>query len=133
MPQPGEIVEIDLNQEDLFGWESRKSDLVIDALVRAIESGAKIPPIYVYSTERGFFLAPAIEDTRVRLSDGGHNRAVAHFIAGKPLKAEVLYGGEPYEYDPINIRDIQIVDDSGQLARRQKFDPNYAETFQNKK
>jgi len=127
MPNPGEILTVDLESTRLFGWEKRKSDKVIDALIKAIERGADIPPVRVYAERDDLFLAASIHPSNEgSLSpDGGHHRAIAHYIAGAPLPVKILQGENCVRYTPIPINDIEIVDDNGELAAKQRRDPNY--------
>lgn len=114
-----EITFLDLGKIELYGWETMKSDRMVDALVRGIEAGDDFPPVRVNK----------ISDTVYWLAlnhDGGHRRAAAHYIAGKPLKVviEPLPSGLGISH-PYPIKEIVLIDDRGQYEAVKRTDPNY--------
>ncbi|MBI4177631.1 MAG: hypothetical protein HY516_04685 [Candidatus Aenigmarchaeota archaeon] len=115
----GETNFLDLNEVELYGWETFKNAMLIDSMVRGIEAGDDFPPVHVNR----------FSDTEYRLTvsrDGGHKRAVAHYITGRPLKVKIeetppgLGIGHPYP-----IKDILLVDDQGEYEATKMIDPNY--------
>ena len=140
----GDIVYLDLNSVDLFGWERKKSDLVIDSIVRGIEAGDEFPAVPVMVISEGkaavnegettinegkylldkFPARSVIVKGKYQLDsiilkyhpsisgpwDGGHRRALGHYIANKPLKCRITcIGAEQTEW--INIRELVLMDD----------------------
>jgi hypothetical protein len=74
-------VFLDLNKVELYGYESRKSDKVIEAIIRGISSGDTFPAVNVCEVEPGKFL--------LLRPEGGHQRACGHYIENKPLRCNV--------------------------------------------
>jgi len=117
-------VFLDLNKVRLYGYESGKSDKVIDAVVRGIEQGDVFPPVIVCQVTEDEYL--------ILRPDGGHNRAVGHYIANKPLRCIVRDIDDPTEgYVPdqkvrdfveadwperVFIGDVELVDDDKIVA-----------------
>jgi hypothetical protein len=86
---PTEEARLDLREVTLYGWESHQSRRKIRRYVKALEAGAVFPAVAVELVpEAGYFLVPRITNDMDRV-DGGHHRALAHFIADIPLPARV--------------------------------------------
>ncbi len=136
-----EIFFIDLNKVDLIGWERIKSIEVIDYLVQRIYAGDEFPPVPVSQVDdTTFHLYSYLAIRKNELVDGGHHRAVAHYIAGKPLKV-VLYSRRkrieefveyrtPQRVVLTNIRDIVLVNAPGSFGSLKAEDPNYRKEFE---
>ena len=118
-PLDGQLMYLDLNKVTVYGWERKKSDLVIDSLVKAIENGEDLPATRVRQINKKSY--------ELISHDGGHNRTVACYITNTPLKViltpedEVMKYGRGWvgwdykKYPRINIKDIIIKDDEGEL------------------
>lgn len=119
------ILSLDLNHQILFGWELEKSSLVIDSIIRGIEAGDSFPPVPIHEEDGRYYLS-VVRETFEGISDGGHYRAIGHYIANKPLRCELLSGG-PILPDSmmIPIPKISIVDDSGQFLEHKGRYPQY--------
>lgn len=124
---------LDLDSVELFGWETDKSDLLVDAICRGIELGDEFPPVPVHEIEGKYYLS-MIRDDPIGRSDGGHYRSVGHYIMKKPLKVEIVVlpkhdqGFPPLGWGtlrPTWIGDIEIVDDDGRYATKRRIFPNY--------
>lgn len=115
-----EEVFLDLEKVTLIGFERYKSDRVVNYYVTRIEAGDEFPAVKVYK----------INDTTYQLTtlpkegypddgydmDGGHLRAVAHYLAGKPLRC-TIEGTRPevsfrFQRTPVIIRDIVLIPDA---------------------
>jgi hypothetical protein len=126
-----DIFYLDWKTQKLFGWENHKSDEVIDSIIRGIEAGDDFPAVDVYKDEKNpdvFYISP-FREIFEKPTDGGHNRAIGHYIADKPLKCRLYVEGS-FAFDcpvftHIEIPDIFIVDDTGEYDRRKKIFPNY--------
>ena len=119
------IISLDLNHQTLFGWESEKSDLVIDSIIRGIEAGDEFPPVPVHEENGKYYLSP-LRETPDGISDAGHYRAIGHYIANKPLRCELLNRGPIWQDSMmIPIPQISIVDDSGQFQEHKNRFPQY--------
>ena len=120
-----EIFYLDWNKHTLFGWETVKSDLVVDAIVRGIEAGDEFPPVHVHQGEKGYYLSP-LRETSHGWTDGGHNRAVGHYIARQPLKCMLMRGGPIFpETLCVPIPEIILEDDRGQYQERREVFGQY--------
>jgi len=117
-----EIVYLDLDEVELWGWEDSKSDLVIDAIVRGIEAGDDFPAVPVVRLKDGYCLWPfaRLKGGRSSFTDGGHHRAAGHYIAGEPLKCRVVRTHDDltisnYYWADVPIESIEIFDDDGEI------------------
>ena len=123
---------LDLNfKEDLLlGWELEHNFDAVASLVKALELGAQIPPVKVLSTDLTKFTLSRdftkLNSKQKEYPDGGHRRAIAHYIIGKPLPCLVYYG---LPYDEITnmfaIRCCSLIDDFNEFQRIQREDPRY--------
>lgn len=104
---------LNLNDVNLRGHEREKSDLVIDSIVRGIEAGDEFPAVNVIK----------LSETEFELTDG-HNRALGHYIANKPLKCR-LSMREPTPLLTHHIRDMILADDHGEYVTKKIVYPDY--------
>ena len=108
-----EEVSLDLAKIDLFGWEPRKSDLIVKEIVRLLESGFRFPKVKILKINETAYSLDDRPNTYSRSGNppGGHHRAIAHFKANKPLECLIVGEREELFSDAINIRDIKIEKD----------------------
>jgi hypothetical protein len=102
------IFELDLHKIDLYCFESSKTDYFVASICSGIEHGDVFRPVRVSPQGNGSF---RLAD----LADGGHHRAVAHYIMDKPLACVLFYPDSRtrnfnYLDCPIHVRDIVIRD-----------------------
>jgi hypothetical protein len=103
----GMIFYLDLHMNQLFGWERVKSKEYVDSIIDGIKRGAVFPSVPVHRTiDNKFYLSLNVKKEGSSTVDGGHNRAIAHYITRKPLKVELLDDlpknlDEPFLYIPI--------------------------------
>jgi len=120
---------LDLSWESLVGWQSEIGDLSVDAICRGIEEGDEFPPVSVVALEDGSYsldLTKLDPDIGGRFLDGGHARAVAHYIMNEPLKCILNPKGLPHSISArIPILEIIITDDNGEYVSRKLYHPNY--------
>lgn len=127
-------VYLDLTKVDLYGWEGMQSKPKIDAIIRGIKARDKFPPVKVYKiNDNTYQLTKLFKDPKNvgKGREGGHSRAVGHYLEKKPL--ECVIEGTLEEVDlewhmPINIRDIVLANDAYAHKRYnqiKKRDPNY--------
>ena len=128
-------IYLDLNKVNLYGWEKKKSDLVIDSIVRGIEADDNFEdPVLVYRIDENTYQL-TLEENYYGEIDCGHRRAVGHYIANKPLKC-VIVGHLPAlskkvrDQDVFNIKDTILEDDDkmpffDQYTFVKKDDPKY--------
>lgn len=123
----GNIIYLDLNKVDLYGWEREKSDLVIDSIVRGIEAGDDFPAVPVMMINEGKY---QLDDIILKYHhsftgtfnpvDGGHRRALGHYIANQPLKCRITcIGAEQTEW--VNLKDMVLIDDSEIVAKKMGY------------
>ncbi len=108
--QLGDIIWLDLDKVDLFGWEDLKYASKLAKMVRDIEKGDEFPEVLIAVRNGRYALSGRCEVARNKygsLTDnyGGHHRAVAHYIAGMPLKCKIT----PYKCIGVR-RDVKIKD-----------------------
>lgn len=121
------IVLLDLNKVVLYGFEPFKSDLVIDALCNGIMHGDQFPIIPVrQDTPWEYELTRVTPPNFPFEFDGGHHRAVAHFIMGVPLRCTLVKTVESIPSSlKVDIRKIHIVDDKGEYLEKSNAFNNY--------
>lgn len=122
-----EEVFLDLEKVTLIGFERHKSDRVVGHYVGRIEAGDEFPAVKVYKIDDSTYQLTTLPkegypDDGYDM-DGGHLRAVAHYLAGKPLRCTVVGTKAKAEFRfqrvPLNIRDITLIDDA--LAGTQRY------------
>lgn len=101
---------LDLMHQDLYGWETPQSKERVEEFLVALQEGAVFPAVAVYEEPDGYYLTPSIENFD-GTPDGGHHRAVAHYLGGIPLRAKILSaGGPPYTRNmQLHVRDMRVV------------------------
>lgn len=105
----GDLFYLDLQAVDLYGWERDKSSALVRNLQAGIRSGWEFPSVPVVRFNYGFQLVP-YGVNEVNLCDGGHHRAVAHYMEKRPLKCR-LVENEGSVANRMHIRDIQLVEE----------------------
>lgn len=135
---------LDLHQVNLYGYEEAKSDLLIEMLINKILIGRKLPPGIVYQINEKTYQLTLLntmlqdKETYITLNpkspfeyDGGHKRAIAHYILNKPFPV-IVAGKRPFidvpSEEPIHIKDIIIQDDEDAIVTLYKkalHDPHY--------
>jgi hypothetical protein len=119
-------IYLDWSKDQLLGWEPEKSVDVVEAIVRGIKAGADFPAVPIHKVSENVYCLSPLRETKDGLLDGGHCRAIAHYLTGNPLKCELLGGLPPVpEAWEILIEEISLVPDSGQYAEHKKRFPNY--------
>lgn len=95
-------------KDTLQGWEYAKGSIVIASMIEGIKLGHKFPAVRVVKVGDNFYrLALGNEDSD-GYDDGGHHRAVAHYITGEPLRCSLL--NEEYTISNISISAIEMRD-----------------------
>lgn len=131
--QDGDDLYLDLNLVDLY-FDKReffKSDLCIDSVIRGIEAGDDFPSVPVvkinektYSLTLDAYLISRSANSRIPelVIDGGHNRAVGHYIANKPLKCKTGNWRPLHPQFRKHVKDMNIEDEfDGELEKRRIF------------
>ena len=97
-------VFLDLNKEKLYGYETTKSDKVINAIIKGIFFGDMFPAVDVCEVEPGKYL--------LLRPEGGHERAVGHYIENQPLRCNVwnLDDEINIHYEGQTVRDLVEAD-----------------------
>ncbi len=112
-------IYLDLQEVDLYGWERYKSQTLVDSLLRGIAMGDVFPPVPVVQNDGFYSLDSFAHDARFSQSDireGGHTRAIAHYLARKSLRC-VLTGVSQLPSPPEGfflIREISVTDSYGE-------------------
>ena len=106
----GDIIWLDLDKVELYGFETSKYVWAIAQMVRDIESGADFPPVYVTKVnDTKYVLSGYYSSYEVVDNYGGHHRVLAHWIAGKPLKC-IITKNYWKNVCTLNIKDIVLRD-----------------------
>lgn len=74
----GEEFDLDFDREELFGFQASVYCETIASIIERINDGSDIFPVQVKKVRDGYALCDSF--------DGGHHRAVAHYIEGRPLR-----------------------------------------------
>lgn len=129
------IIHLDLTKNVLIGWEKEKSDLVVKSMVRGIDAGDNFPAVPIIFYGGAYYIFPRNIEKKIGADsdfiglcvDGGHHRAVAHFIYPKPLKCDFL--GEQQSQIPLEkrvpISNIILFKDDGLYRRKLREDSKY--------
>jgi len=82
---------LDLNKVTLLGWEPVKFYDTISDLVDSIEEGKEFLSVPVRKIDDSTYsLVYGVKDRKHKfMIDGGHHRALAHYIINVPLKCEL--------------------------------------------
>lgn len=102
--------ELDLDTVVLYGWEASKLASDVGRYRAMLREGLRAPPVYVVPLGDGAYSL----DLHVRKGngwrDGGHRRAIAHWLERVPLPVyERLQGGAVSAQDRVRISDVRIV------------------------
>jgi hypothetical protein len=111
------ITFLDLNKVDLYGWESAKSDLVINSIFCGALARDNFPPVPVVKISEKIYQLDSrvgkcyeINGNDEFICDGGHKRSVGHYIANVPLKVIITRNFFKLTVD-VNIKNIELIDD----------------------
>ena len=129
-----EIDFLDLDEVKFFVWERKKSIEVVDSQVKSLEMGDYLPPVEVGKFgENEFYLEEGkilFWDSYQRIVDGGHNRALAHYLAGRRLPVVITkkYKERPSKYKegPLKTRNylklewVELISNGLELQQRRE-------------
>ncbi|MBS3087130.1 hypothetical protein J4226_00885 [Candidatus Pacearchaeota archaeon] len=103
----GEEFYLDWKKDTLQVWELYKSSFVVAAMREGIRIGSIFPAVYVVRICDNFYRLAAGEANSKNIYDGGHHRAVAHYLEKKSLLCLLSdrIGANPNDY-----RDIGLVE-----------------------
>ena len=125
----GSVVWLNLEFVTLYGFERYKSARRIESIIKGIEAGDDFPPVFVERFPKNEYGIVRFVDEYDNTNYGGHNRAVAHYIEGKPLKCIVL--GNSFlnrTYHDVKIPEIIITEESdsdSEIEELRRFDKRY--------
>ena len=127
------VVYLDLDKVTLFGGERVKNRLVVDSMIKGIMQGDEFPAVPVCKTgDKEYCLDYGQEDNPgdvnddlmgVPSKDGGHHRAIAHYLTFASLKCR-LVPEEEHVSPPrlVEIKDISlVVDEEDYELRKESF------------
>ena len=134
---------LDLNKINLFGWEDKKSERVIDYLVYRIGQNDELPLVDVLKVNETTYILDYIEKHSQNCAKGGHHRTLAYYITNRKLRcrhkqglrgrmSEKLFNFLSDKW--INIKDIAIVGEDdvsymGTLDAKSRIDINYQKEY----
>lgn len=102
-------VLLDLNKINLWGYETKKNVDYINDLIEQINNGEKLLPVMVYQIDEiNYQLTRILLEPFKNRIDGGHNRAIAHYLAKVPLECRLI-GYRPEITEKVNIKNIQLL------------------------
>ncbi|MBU1246299.1 MAG: hypothetical protein ABIJ20_00430 [Nanoarchaeota archaeon] len=124
-------IHLNLEEETLFGWEPELSVEVAEAIVKGIEAEDDFPVVPVIKLGDGNYELSACWSPLGPLLDGGHARAVGHYVAGKPLKCIIVNESKklPASYERVNIKDIILIDDPKEYLQKRRAYPKYRNIY----
>ena len=108
---------LDLEKITLYGFESPKSKLVIEAIIKGIEAGDDFEEVHVFK----------INEKEYRIYWQGHCRAIGHYLAKRPLKCIIVNEDSPLHKNmkPIRIQDIELCGDKGEYQKAKEVFTKY--------
>jgi len=108
---------LDLQKATLYGFEKYKSETKINQIIDYVQRGGYLPAVPILEISTGTYELSKhiyINDTStgIPIIDGGHNRALAQYIMGRPLYIW-LVSNKPRlnEDERMTIGDIVLLDD----------------------
>jgi hypothetical protein len=141
MTEIGDIIYLDLNKVDLYGWEDKKSRSVVFYISRKALAGDEFPAVPVIKLndqeyELSYFANRklTVEGQTKIIAEGGHHRASGFCIADRDLKCVLDYRNQniPRGHRK-NIKQIVLLDDQKALKEHRmtlglarKIDKNYS-------
>ena len=81
------IKTLDWKTDELFGWEEGRHLLLVEALRLGIRHGDKIPPFEVVQIGINSYI---INSNPSNKNNGGHHRAIAHYLEKKNPLIELV-------------------------------------------
>lgn len=81
-----DIFYLDLNKVTLLGFEQRNLYSKVEEMVNAIERGDDFPPVFVRHLYGDTYRLTHDRVEGKFRPEGGHHRAIAHYITNIPLK-----------------------------------------------
>ena len=125
-----DIIYLDLNEVEIFGWEGTKgtelSDLVISKIEEGIKEDDDFPEVLVIKIDdKTYCLCQEIKDSQ-NLIDGGHHRTYAHYLTKKKLKCKSIDSSlipDIKNWEP--IKNWKIKKDEGEYNYRINRYKNY--------
>jgi hypothetical protein len=130
MGEIGEEFYLYWDRDILQGWQNNTSSLLVASMIEGVRLGHQFPAVDVVEVGDNFYrLACGRMDSRpdmLSYYDGGHHRAVAHYIEGCPLRCVPLENSVafPFEFRYIDssevregVTDLKLVDSLGRLPR----------------
>ncbi len=108
-------IDLDLSSVHLYGWERYKLRARIDLFLQALDAGKTFPPVFVCAIRgKEYHLDKRPRDAHNKdHADGGHHRALAHYLSHRPLRA-IITGETPFvpSYSYL-IGELEIVEGPG--------------------
>lgn len=108
-------VLLDLHSVELYGWEREKSLRRVQAYLRALQSGSVFAPLKIWRIrdERFHLDKESLDAENPALKDGGHHRALAHYLAKIPLSAIITQEIPHLPSYSYRIQDLELVEVQG--------------------
>lgn len=122
---------LDWKKSSLFGFQEEVCDLLVDSIIKGIKQGDDFPAVPVArsaSDPEKFYLARKayVDYSSGSSIDGGHHRAVAHYIEQHPLKCKVM--PEPLKLSSLDeelyyfpIGEVELLYDEPEYISRRKL------------
>ena len=79
-------IDLDLSSVELYGWEYGQCQEMVFSMLEGIALGDEFPLVHIRNIEQSGFVI-------YYPGDGGHHRAIAHYLFGAPLRC--LLDDEP--------------------------------------
>ena len=111
-------IELDLHKFRLFGWEPRKRISDVEEILGSAREGVIFPRVDIMRLNSlDYSLFPLeVGDSN---PDGGHRRAIAHYLADIPLKCR-LHPLRISEFEGIhlvNLLEISLIKDGEKICK----------------
>src|SRR3989344_8953182 len=108
-------VLLDLHKIELYGWEKEKSLRRVQAYLRVLQSGSVFAPLKIWRILDGRFHLDkeSLDAENPALKDGGHHRALAHYLAKIPLSAIITQEIPHLPSYSYRIQDLELVEALG--------------------
>ncbi|MBI4919270.1 hypothetical protein HY837_05020 [archaeon] len=109
----GEIIELDLEQVDLLGFQEEVVEEVVNSIIKGIKQGGNFPPVFVTKVDEKTYTINCKQDPSDDSNRGGHHRALAHYKTKTRLKCLITaYNpAENLSRFSIHIKDCKLKKD----------------------
>lgn len=103
-------VSLDLNKVDIYCWENNKSLLIVEHMIKLLNTGFVFPPVLLWEISSNEYILDHWSFSS-RIPTGGHHRVASHYLANKPLESIILGVDDYIPNDFFKFKSLRLVDE----------------------